>query len=191
MLSTILKSKVAIKASIEIMDAFVTMRKYISSNMNYNNRISNIETKIIEHDNNFNILFEKLNQKEKSNHIFFDGQIYDAYSLLVDILKESDNEIIIIDNYVDKSIFDIISLLDKNVTIITNKYNNIDIEKYEKQYNNQNILIRNCFHDRFIVMDKKLLYHCGASFKDLGNKCFAMTKIEDNNILKELLKNIK
>lgn len=189
MLSSVLKTEVALIVSINIMRAFVKLRKYIND---YELRISNIETKVIDHDNKFNLIFSKLEKKEKpNNHIFFDGQIYDSYSLIVDILKELEEEIIIIDNYIDKSILDIISLLDKKVIIVTNKYNNKTIEKYKSQYDNLKLKTNNKIHDRFIILDKKELYHCGASFKDLGKKCFAITKIEDNNILRELLENIK
>ena len=188
MLATILKSKIATQVSIKIMDAFVSLKKYVN---NYEYRISNIETKIIDYDNKFDRLFEALDKKEKQSHIFFEGQIYDAYSLLIDILKEAEEEIIIIDNYIDKQILDIISFLDKEVTIITNKYNNIDINKYKEQYNNLNIKINNKFHDRFIIIDKKILYHSGASFKDLGKKCFSINKIEDKEYLAKLLEKIK
>ena len=184
MLATILKSKIATEVSIRIMDAFVSLRKYVN---NYEFRISNLETKYIEHDNKIDKLFEALDKKERQNHIFFEGQIYDAYSLLVDILKEAEEEIIIIDNYIDKQILDITSLLDKKVTIVTNKYNKIDIEKYKKQYDNLTIKINNKFHDRFIIIDRKTLYHSGASFKDLGNKCFAITKIEDKKYLERII----
>lgn len=125
--------------------------------------------------------------KKKNNHIFFEGQIYDAYSLLKNIFNSSKKEIIIIDNYIDKSILDILSKIDKEVIIITNKYNNDDYDKYRKQYKNITLKINNSFHDRFIIIDKKLLYHCGSSFKDLGKKCFETSKIEDNEILERLL----
>ena len=187
MLATILKSKIATQVSIRIMDAFVSLRKYANI---YETRISNLETKYIEHDNKIDKLFEVLDKKEKIHHIFFEGQIYDAYSLLVDILKEAEEEIIIIDNYIDKQILDIISFLDKEVTIITNKYNNKDIEKYKEQYSNLNIKINNKFHDRFIIIDKKILYHSGASFKDLGKKCFSINKLEDKEYLDKLLEKI-
>ena len=188
MLATILKSKIATQVSIKIMDAFVSLRKYVN---NYEYRISNIETKMIDYDNKFDRLFEALDKKEKQSHIFFEGQIYDAYSLLIDILKEAEEEIIIIDNYIDKQILDIISFLDKEVTIITNKYNNIDINKYKEQYNNLNIKISNKFHDRFIIIDKKILYHSGSSFKDLGKKCFSINKIEDKKLLENILEHLR
>ena len=184
MLATILKTKVAVQISIKIMDAFVEMKKYITNGISQN-YINNI---VFEDRERINMIEKTLNQfEEKNNHIFYEGQIYDAYSLLVDILNKAEKEIIIIDNYVDKTILDITCLLDKNITIITNKYNKIDYEKYQKQYENLEIIINNKFHDRFIILDKKILYHSGASFKDLGNKCFAINRIEDENILKELM----
>jgi len=184
MLSGLLKSEVAVKVNVMIIQAFVEMRKYISS-MNYENRISNIETKLIDHDNKFEFLFDSLENKV-NEHIFFDGQIYDAYSLMIDIFNTSKKNITIIDNYVDKNILDILSRTKKEVLLITNQYNNSDYNKYKSQYSNVTIKINNNIHDRFIIIDNEVLYHCGASFKDLGNKCFTLNKIEDINILKQL-----
>jgi len=184
MLSGLLKSDVAARVNIQIINAFVEMRKYIADN-NYEKRISNIETKLIEHDNKFKEIFNKF--ETQNNHIFYEGQIYDAYSLMIDILNTSNNSIKIIDNYIDKKILDILSKTNKEILIITNKYNNEDYQKYKEQYNNIKIKISNSFHDRFIIIDDKILYHCGASFKDLGKKCFGINKIEDKKILKDLL----
>jgi len=184
MLSGLLKSDVAARVNIQIINAFVEMRKYIADN-NYEKRISNIETKLIEHDNKFKEIFNKF--ETQNNHIFYEGQIYDAYSLMIDILNTSNNSIKIIDNYIDKKILDILSKTNKEILIITNKYNNEDYQKYKEQYNNIKINISNSFHDRFIIIDDKILYHCGASFKDLGKKCFGINKIEDKKILKDLL----
>ena len=180
MLSTILKSKVAVETSIRIMDAFVKMRKYISANLIEQDNMKNM---LIKHDNEIKLLqesFSKLEEKEKINHIFYDGQIYDAYSLLIDIFKDAEKEIIIIDNYADKSILDMITNLNVRVTIVTRKFNllkDIDIKKYNNQYHNLKVIYSDKFHDRFIILDKKVLYHSGASYKDLGNKCFAITKM--------------
>jgi len=176
MLATILKTPVATKVSIAIMDAFVEMRKYLKTN-NYERRISNIETKLIDYDNKFEMIFDKLDTKV-NNHLFYEGQIYDAYSLLLDIFNTSKQNIIIIDNYIDKNILDVLSKTDKEILIITNKYNNIQIK------------INNKIHDRFIIIDNKELYHCGSSFKDLGKKCFAITKIENKEWLDSLMKYI-
>ncbi len=193
MLSTILKSKVAVETSIRIMDAFVKMRKYISANLIEQDNMKNM---LIKHDNEIKLLqesFSKLEEKEKINHIFYEGQIYDAYSLLIDIFNEAKKEIIIIDNYADKSILDMITNLNVKVIIVTKKFNllkDIDIKKYNKQYHNLKVIYSDKFHDRFIILDKKVLYHSGASYKDLGNKCFAITKMEDKEYLKTIIKNI-
>ena len=185
MLATVLKTKVAEEVSIKIMDAFVLMRKYISNNLIEQKYINNL---VLEDHDKIKALeqsFSKMN--EKNNHLFFDGQIYDAYSLLIDIFNKSKEEIIIIDNYIDKHILDILTKTEKKVKIITNKYNNQNYEKYREQYNNVELIINNTFHDRFIIIDKRILYHSGASFKDLGNKCFEISKIEDDDIVERLL----
>ena len=190
MLSTILKSKVAVETSIRIMDAFVKMRKYISANLIEQDNMKNM---LIKHDNEIKLLqesFSKLEEKEKINHIFYEGQIYDAYSLLIDIFKEAKKEIIIIDNYADKSILDMITNLNVKVIIVIKKFNllkDIDIKKYNKQYHNLKVIYNDKFHDRFIILDKKVLYHSGASYKDLGNKCFAINKIKDDEYLENIL----
>ena len=190
MLSTILKSKVAVETSIRIMDAFLKMRKYISANLIEQDNMKNM---LIKHDNEIKLLqesFSKLEEKEKINHIFYEGQIYDAYSLLINIFKEAKKEIIIIDNYADKSILDMITNLNVKVIIVTKKFNllkDIDIKKYNKQYHNLKVIYNDKFHDRFIILDKKVLYHSGASYKDLGNKCFAINKIKDDEYLENIL----
>ena len=189
MLATILKTPVADIVSMKIIDAFVYMKRYLSFE-NKNSIILNHEERILKLEE----FFDKLNEKEKINAIFYEGQIYDAYSLLIDIFKEAKEEIIIIDNYADKSILDMITNLNVKVTIVTRKFNllkDLDIKKYNKQYHNLKVIYSDKFHDRFVIVDKKALYHSGASFKDLGNKCFAINKIEDNEYLKNILKKIK
>ena len=193
MLSTILKSKVAVETSIRIMDTFVKMRKIISSSLIEQKYINELVIKDNERINLLEESFSKLEEKEKINHIFYEGQIYDAYSLLIDIFKEAGKEIIIIDNYADKSILDMITNLNVRVTIVTRKFNllkDIDIKKYNRQYHNLKVIYSDKFHDRFIILDKKVLYHSGASYKDLGNKCFAITKIKDKEYLETIIKNI-
>ena len=194
MLSGLLKNDIAAKVNVQIIDAFVKMRKYISTNLIEQKYINKM---VFDHDNEIKLLqesFSKLEKKEKINHIFYEGQIYDAYSLLIDIFKEANEEIIIIDNYADKSILDMITNLNVKVIIVTRKFNllkDIDIKKYNRQYHNLKVIYSDKFHDRFAILDKKVLYHSGASFKDLGNKCFAINKIEDNEYLKNILKKIK
>ena len=191
MLATILKGKLATSITIAIMDAFVAMKSIINTSLIEQKYINSL---VLEHDNEIKLLqesFNKLNTKESNNHIFYEGQIYDSYSLLIDILSKEKKEIIIIDNYAGKKLFDIIKDINIKVKIYTENIDNISKEKYEKQYNNLEIINTNIFHDRFIIIDNKLLYHSGASFKDLGKKCFAITKMEDDNILKELLNKLK
>ena len=188
MLATILKTPVADIVSMKIIDAFVYMKRYLSFE-NKNSIILNHEERILKLEE----FFDKLNEKEKINAIFYEGQIYDAYSLLIDIFKEANEGIIIIDNYADKSILDMITNLNVKVIIVTRKFNllkDIDIKKYNSQYHNLKVIYSDKFHDRFVIIDKKVLYHSGASFKDLGNKCFAINKIEDKEYLEIIIRNI-
>lgn len=191
MLATILKSKEATKITIAIMDAFVVMKKIINTSLIEQKYFNELTIKNTEDIKLLQESFDKLNTKESNNHIFYDGQIYDAYSLLIDILSKAKKEIIVIDNYAGKKLFDIIRNINVKVKIYTENIDNISKEKYEKQYSNIEIINTNIFHDRFIIIDNKVLYHSGASFKDLGKKCFAITKIVDNNILEELLDKLK
>ena len=190
MLSSVLHTQIAISQSIRIMDAFVKMRKIISSNLIEQKYINELVIKDNERINLLEESFSKLEEKEKANHIFYEGQIYDAYSLLIDIFKEAGKEIIIIDNYADKSILDMITNLNVRVTIVTRKFNllkDIDIKKYNRQYNNLKVIYSDKFHDRFIIIDRTDLYHSGASYKDLGNKCFGINKIKDDEYLENIL----
>ena len=192
MLSTILKSDVATEVSIAIMDTFVNMRHYI----NYSKNILPLKFLLLEEKVDTNTkriseLFDKFDPKVIiKDYIIFEGEIYDAYSIFLKILNQSKKEIIIIDNYVDKNILDVLSKIDKDIVIITNKYNNSDYSKYKKQYKNIKLVINNSIHDRFIILDNKTLYHSGASFKDLGKKCFAISKIDDEKIIKSLLNDV-
>ena len=190
MLATILKSKVATQVSITIMDAFVEMRKYISTNLLEQKYINN---QVMKNTEDIKLLQEsiyKIDNSKDNECLFFEGQIYDAYSVFIDILNLSNNEIIIIDNYLSKKLLDILKNINKKIIIVTNKYNNIDYEKYKCQYNNIELIINNCIHDRFIIIDRKILYHVGASMKDLGKKCFAISKIDNNKWIYELLEEI-
>ena len=191
MLSAVLKTEVAEKVSVAIMDAFVIMKKYISNSLLEQKYINNQVLKNTEDIKLLQETFKKFEKNTKNTEIFYKGQIYDAYSLIVDILNSSHSNIIIIDNYVNKQILDICAKVNKNIIIITNKISKIDLEKYQKQYNNIVVRVTDVFHDRFIIIDKKELYHCGASFKDLGKKCFAINRIEDEKVLNELLNYVK
>ena len=193
MLSTILKSKTAIGVSIRIMDAFVTMRHYISDNLLEQKFINNM---VLEHDSEIKILqetFNKLEEKRKNHEIYFNGQIYDAYSKIKEIFDSTKKELIIIDSYADNTILDIIKRLNINVIIITRKNNllsNQDINRYKEQYNNLKVIYNNSFHDRYFIIDKKEVYHCGASINRIGYKTFSIALINDEDIKKALINKI-
>ena len=102
-------------------------------------------------------------------------------------MNKAEKEIIIIDNYLDKKMLDVLRKIDKNITFVTNKYNNDDYDKYKLQYKNITLKINNKIHDRFIILDNKILYHVGASFKDVGKKCFAIAIIKNKKWLDNLL----
>ena len=191
MLATVLKTENASIVSVNIMRAFVVMKNIINTSLIEQKYFNELTIKNTEDIKLLQESFDKLNIKESNNHIFYEGQIYDAYSLLIDILFKAKKEIIVIDNYAGKKLFDIIRNINVKVKIYTENIDNISKEKYEKQYSNIEIINTNIFHDRFIIIDNKALYHSGASFKDLGKKCFAITKIVDNNILEELLDKLK
>ena len=188
MLATILKSKIATRVSIAIMDAFVLMRRYISTNLVEQKYINN---QVLKNTEDIKILKETFDEfKPKINSIFYEGQIYDAYSLLMDILNKANNSIIIIDNYAGKELLDILKDINKPITIISKNINETIKNKYIKQYNNITFINNDTFHDRFIIIDNNILFTCGASFKDLGKKCFCLSRIEDKEILNSLLKKI-
>ena len=191
MLATVLKTENASIVSINIMRAFVVMKKIINTSIIEQKYFNELTIKNTEDIKLLQESFDKLNTKESNNHIFYEGQIYDAYSLLIDILSKARKEIIIIDNYAGKKLFDIIKNIKVNIKVYTENIDNTAREKYEKQYSNINIFTTDIFHDRFIIIDNKILYHSGASFKDLGKKCFAMTKIDDTKIIKDLLERLK
>ena len=191
MLSAILKTDVAEEISIKIMDAFVAMKKIINTSLIEQKYFNELTIKNTEDIKLLQESFNKLNMKESNNHIFYEGQIYDSYSLVIDILSKARKEIIIIDNYAGKKLFDIIKNIKVNIKVYTENIDNTARKKYEKQYSNLEIINTDIFHDRFIIIDNKILYRSGASFKDLGKKCFAMTKIDDTKIIKDLLERLK
>ena len=184
MLSTVLRSTTAIKVSISIMNAFVEMRKFILNNASLFQRLETIELKQIETDKKFDHLFKALDSHSgiPKQGIFFDGQIFDAYTFVCDIIKQANESIILIDNYIDESVLTLLTKRKNNVeaTIYTksNRQLLLDLEKHNKQY--PDIIIRNLTksHDRFIIIDKRTIYHIGASLKDLGKKWFAFTRLE-------------
>ena len=194
MLATVLRTPVASKMSIAIMRAFIAMRKYITNNLLEQKHINNM---VLEHDCQIKLLqdsFKKIEEKKKVNEIYFNGQIYDAYSKIQEIFNSANKKIIIIDAYADNTILDIIKRLDIKVTIIT-KPNNLltlqDIEKYNKQYNNLTVIFNNTFHDRYFILDNEIIYHCGSSINRIGYKTFSITLIGDEDVKNALIEKIK
>ncbi|MBS5720166.1 MAG: hypothetical protein KHW57_05830 [Clostridium sp.] len=195
MLATILKSKIATEVSIRIMDTFVKMRHYIK----YNEQLLPrkyllLEEKIDNNTKRIDELFDKFNPKLiTKNSIFYKNDIYDAYSVLIEIFKLSEEEIIIIDNYAGKELLDILRIIHKKILIVSSSIDEIQKKKYLKQYNNVSFIKNDSYHDRFIIIDRKRVFHSGASFKDLGNKCFGINEIENkieiDKLVNEVIKN--
>ena len=193
MLSGVLKNEIAVKVSVNIMRAFVEMRKFLLLNGQVFERLTNVEYKLQEHDKKFDEVFNQLQLEENvKQRIFFDGQIYDAYSLIIDIIKRANNKILIIDNYIDDSILKMLTKKKKDIEVViltSNKSNieNLDVKKFNKEYPILKVAKTNKFHDRFIVIDNKEMYHLGASIKDLGKRCFGINKIEDMEIIEKII----
>jgi len=192
MLSAVLRSETAVKVSIQIINAFVEMRNFIFQNANLFQRISNIEQKQIstdikqiETDNKIDAILNALEDKsiKPKQGIFYNGQVFDAYVFVADLIKSAKKSILLIDNYIDESVLQLFTKREKNVrvTIYTKKTTKIleqDLEKYNSQYPKIEIIKFTKAHDRFLIIDKTVVYHFGASLKDLGKKWFAFSKME-------------
>ena len=204
MLASVLNSDTAVETSIKIIDAFVAMRHFMQNNAKIFVEIDNlkrhqIETDVhlIENDRKIDkvlTLLEK-NEQEDKQKLFFDGQIYDAFSLMVSIVQKANKEIILIDNYVNNETLDILSKKKENVdvqifTSKNTKITNTDINKFNSQYPNLTLSFTDKFHDRFLIIDQTTAYHIGASIKDAGKKCFAVSLIDDKWMVEALLKRI-
>ena len=189
MLATILKTKVATEVSIKIMDAFVSMRHYISSNLLEQKYINNM---VLEHDYDIKIIQESLDKLENDkeiNEVYFNGKIYDAYSKVLDIFSDAKEELIIVDRYTDKTVLDMIKNLDCKVILITSKrgkLTELDIDKYNSDYHNLSIYYDDTFHDRYFIIDRDCLYHSGNSINHIGFRKSSIDIIHDENV-KELI----
>ncbi len=185
MLSAVLRSETAVKVSIQIMDAFVNMRKFIVGNAVIFQRLDNIEQKQLITDTKLDKVFEAIEAKEikPKQGIFFDGQIFDAYVFVAGLIKTAKKSIILIDNYIDETVLTLLSKRVKNctATIYTKTISRklqLDLKKHNQQYPPVEIKIFDNAHDRFLILDDKDIYHFGASLKDLGKKWFAFSKFE-------------
>lgn len=193
MLAALLKSEVAVNISIKIVNTFMQMRKNFSENNQVFERLTSLEYKLLEQEKKINNILGELNFEENiKQKIFFKGQIYDAYSIIIDIIKSANKKILIIDNYIDDNVLKMLSKKKKDVevTILTSIKSNIeklDIKKFNKEYPILKLEKTNKFHDRFIIVDNKEMYHLGASIKDLGKKCFGINKIEDIKIVEKII----
>ena len=195
MLSAVLKSEIAVIMSLKIIRAFVEMRKLISQNISIFERFERIEQRLTIHDENFDKLFEALEDKtlKLKQGIFYDGEVFDAYVFINDLLKLVVDEIILIDNYVDETIFTLFSKYSnikvKIYTHTISKQLKLDFQKYQTQYKNTELFEFKNSHDRFLIIDKNEVYHLGASLKDLGKKWFAFSKFDINSL--DLLKKLE
>ena len=198
MLATVLKGNLAEQQSIKIMRAFREMRHFITNNRVLFQRISSVELQQLEFQKEASLKFDEIftyisNHEESSQKLFFEGQIYDAFSLLASLISKAKKNIILIDGYVDTNTLDLLSKKKKNVsvTIYTfirgNKITTSEIQKFNTQYPEIDIKINESFHDRFLIIDNKICYHIGASLKDAGKKSFALTLLEDFQMVKDIL----
>ena len=190
MLSAVLRSEIAIKVSIDIMNAFVTMRHLLMNNAGIISRISDTETKLIEHDEKIETLFllmDRYKIKDKQG-VFVKGQIFDAYIALQNLIKKAQKEIILIDNYIDLTILERFAKKKIGVKVIIytradTPVTKLDETKFNAQYPTLTLHHTNNMHDRFLIIDNTEIYHIGASLKDLGKKCFGFTKLEDAQLM--------
>ena len=196
MLSAVLRSETAVKISIQIIQAFVQMRKIISDHSSIFQRLTGLEYKQIETDEKFELVFDALQQKntEPTQGIFYNGQVFDAYKFVADIIRKAQTSIILIDNYVDDTVLTLFSKRRKNVSVIIytkniSKQLSLDLAKFNEQYEPINIEEFKDAHDRFLMIDEKELYHIGASLKDLGKKWFAFSRMDITFMDKLKLKN--
>ncbi|HLC46643.1 MAG TPA: ORF6N domain-containing protein [Candidatus Nanoarchaeia archaeon] len=185
MLSGVLKSDTAIKISIQIMTAFVAMRRFIASNVQVFQRLDSIEQKQIGYDKKFEQVFDAIESKDikPEKGIFFDGQIFDSYKFVSDLIRTADKSIVLIDNYIDDSVLTLFIKKNKDVkvTIFTkeiSKQLSLDLVKYNSQYPPIEVKEFRQSHDRFLIIDNNEVYHLGASLKDLGKKWFAFSKFD-------------
>jgi phage regulator Rha-like protein len=197
MLSAILRSDTAIQVSIQVINAFVGMRKMLIHNAVLLQRLEYVEHKQIITDNNVDKIFTALESGNitPKQDIFFNGQIYDAYSFVIQLISKANKSIILIDNYVDATVLEMLTKKQKNVNVqIITQANTpikaIDITKFNQQYPTVSISYSTNFHDRFLLIDRQELYHIGASLKDLGKKCFAFSLIDEKQLIQNLLSNI-
>jgi hypothetical protein len=196
-LSSVLNNDIAIQMNINIMRAFVSMRKFISSNALLFQRLDKVELKQLEHDRKFEQVFNAIESKDikPNKKIFFNGQIFDAHSFVSDLIRSAKNSILLVDNYVDDSVLTLFSKRKENVDVViytkSSKQLELDLGKYNSQHAKIEIKHFTESHDRFLIIDNQT-YHFGASLKDLGKKWFAFSRFDSESFgLMERLKKVK
>ena len=197
MLATVLKGEVAEKQSIFIMRAFREMRRFIANNALLFEKVSDIELKQLQYQKSTDERFDKVFQyiedhAESEQKVFFDGQIYDAFSLITSIIQKAQKEIILIDGFVDLATLNILAKKNTGVdvkvyTYASTRLTNTDVANFNAQYPNLTVKKTQVFHDRFIILDGKTAYHIGASLKDAGRKCFGISLLADPGLVTDLL----
>ena len=188
MLASVLRTDVAAGVSVNIMRAFVKMRHYINDN-SLPRRFILLEDKVDSNSKRIDELFNMFDfETINKNYIFYEGQYYESFSLLLDIFNIASKEIIIVDNYAGKELLDLLKKIDKKIIIVSKNIDETLKQKYEKQFNNITFVYNNSFHDRFIIIDRNKLYTCGASLKDLGKKCSYIGICDNDCYLSEMLK---
>lgn len=198
MLATVLKGELATKQSIFIMRAFKEMRHFIANNALMFEKINAIELKQLEYqkdaDEKFGRIFEYMAEHEESNQkIFYDGQIFDAFSIFADIIGHAKKEIVLIDGYIDVVTLNILAKKNAGVdvfayTLPSARISTQDINNFNAQYPTLTVKRTTAFHDRFLIIDGLEGYHIGASLKDAGKKCFGINKIEGADDIKDIMK---
>lgn len=185
MASAILRSDIAVKVSVEIMEAFVEMRRTIISNASLFHRLDKIELKQLDTDQKFEAIFKAMGSDKLHSEkgVFYNGQIFDAYTFVSDIIRSAKSSIILIDNYVDDTVLTLLGKRNNNVTatIHTKTISNqlrLDLQRYNSQYPPIEVEVFSDAHDRFLIIDDTELYHIGASLKDLGKKWFAFSRMD-------------
>ena len=200
MLSAVLRSEPAVQVSIKIMDAFVEMRRFLASNALMFERINEMEVKQLAFQKSTEEKFDKIfhyisEHEESSQKIFFDGQIYDAFSLLVDLVSKAEKKLVLVDNYVDVGTLNILAKKKSDVEVIVytvrrTRLSEADVNNFNQQYPTLEVKYTGVFHDRFLIIDDTSAYHIGASIKDAGKKCFGISLIEDTRIVKDILERL-
>lgn len=196
MLSAVLRSDIAIQVSIQIMNAFIAMRKQLHSNQLLLNRLDRVELKQLEADQKFEQIFSALERKNPDpvQGIFYDGQVFDAYQFVADLVRKADQSIILLDNYVDDTVLTLLSKRKEGVeclilTKAIGKQLQLDLDKHKAQYPPIAVKVLDKAHDRFLILDKQEIYHIGASLKDLGKRWFAFSKLDASGVT--ILENLK